>query len=336
MKLLVLNHAEVEALLPMRECVEVMADALSSLARGEFHQPLRTVIRPEGAAGVMGLMPAYRTSGDASGGDESGAAFGLKAICVFPGNAARGMDAHQGFVAIFDGETGEPRALLNASAITAIRTAAVSAVATRALAREDAHDLAIVGAGVQARAHIEALACVRGIGRARVAARRIESARRFAEEARAKYSFPVEPCETVEEAVRGADLIVTATSSREPVVRREWICDGSHVNAVATFSPESREIDSETVAASSLFVDRRESALNEPGDILIPMREGLIGAEHIRAEIGEVLTGAKRGRTSRDEITLFKSLGLAAEDLAAAQHVYRRARERGAGTWIDF
>ncbi len=136
--------------------------------------------------------------------------------------------------------------------------------------------------------------------------------------------------------MRGADLIVTATSAREPVLRREWIADGAHVNAVATFSPQSREIDSETVAAASLFVDRRESALNEPGDILIPLREGLIGADHIRAEIGEVLIGAKPGRTSREEITLFKSLGLAAEDLAAAQHVYNRARERGAGTWIEF
>jgi ornithine cyclodeaminase len=335
-KLLVINHAEVEELLPMRECVEVMARALSSLARGEFHQPLRTVVRPEGAAGLMGLMPAYRSGGDAHGGNETGAAFGLKAICVFPGNSARGMDAHQGFVAIFDGGTGEPRALLNASAITAVRTAAVSAVATRLLAREDARELAIIGAGVQARAHLEALACVREIKRARVAARRYESARMFADEARAKYAFTIDACETAEEAVRGAGLIVTATSAREPVVRREWIGAGAHLNAVGTFSPQSREIDSETVAASSLFVDRRESALKESGDVMIPVREGLIGEGHIRAEIGEVLIGARPGRTSREEITLFKSLGLAVEDLAAAQHVYARARERAVGTWIEF
>ncbi|MCA1818268.1 MAG: ornithine cyclodeaminase family protein [Acidobacteria bacterium] len=343
MKLLVLSHAEVERLLPMRECVEVMARALVSFSRGEVAQPLRTVLRPEGAAGLLGLMPAYKAGGSvggaAAGGEgagDGGAAFGLKAICVFPGNAARGVDAHQGCVALFDGGTGEPRAVVNASAITAIRTAAVSAVATRALAREGAHDLAVVGAGVQARAHLAALSCVREIKRARVASRTAEKARGLVEETESRYGFPVEACETVEEAVRGADLIVTATSAREPVLRREWIAKGAHLNAVGTFSPRSREVDSETVAQSSLFVDSRESALNEAGDILIPMREGLITAEHIRAEVGEVLTGARAGRTSLEEITLFKSLGLAVEDLAAAQFVFSRARETNAGAWVEF
>jgi ornithine cyclodeaminase len=349
MKILVLSQMEVERLLPMRECVEVMAGALIALARGEVEQPLRTVVRPAGAAGVLALMPAYKSRsgverdderGDVrDGGDpieDDGAAFGVKAICVFPGNAAHGMDAHQGCVMLFDGATGEPRAFVNASAITATRTAAVSAVATRALAREDAHDLAIIGAGVQARAHLEAIACVREIRRARVASRRFESARKFAEELKPRYRFPVEACETAEDAVRGADLIVTATTAREPVLRRAWIADGAHVNAVGTFSPQSREVDSETVAASSLFVDRRESSWNEAGDLLIAMREGVINAGHIRAEIGEVLTGAHRGRTSRAEITLFKSLGLAVEDLAAAEHVYRRAKETGAGAWVEF
>jgi ornithine cyclodeaminase len=306
-------------------------------------QPLRTVVRPAGAAGVLALMPAYKSRGDVGRDEErgdadgdDGAAFGVKAICVFPANAARGMDAHQGCVMLFDGATGEPRAVLNASAITATRTAAVSAVATRALAREDAHDLAIIGAGVQARAHLEAIACVREIRRARVASRRFESAQKFAEEMKPRYRFPVEACETAEEAVGGADLIVTATTAREPVLRRAWIADGAHVNAVGTFSPQAREIDSETVVASRLYVDRRESALNEAGDLLIPLREGVINAGHIRAEIGEVLTGARRGRTSRTEITLFKSLGLAVEDLAAAEHVYRRARETNAGAWVEF
>jgi ornithine cyclodeaminase len=344
MKILVVSHAEIERLLPMRECVEVMARALASLARGEVEQPLRAVLRPAGAAGVLALMPAYTSRGgvrrdDERGGDDSdgdGAAFGVKAICVFPGNVARGMDAHQGCVVLFDGATGEPRALMNASAITATRTAAVSAVATRALAREDAGELAIIGAGVQARAHLEAIACVREIRRARVVSRRFENAQKFAEEMKPRYRFPVEACETAEEAVGGADLIVTATTAREPVLRRAWIAEGAHLNAVGTFSPQSREVDTETVAASSLFVDRRESALNEAGDLLIPLREGVINAEHIRAEVGEVLTGAHRGRTSRAEITLFKSLGLAVEDLAAAEHVYRRAREMNAGTWVEF
>jgi ornithine cyclodeaminase/alanine dehydrogenase-like protein (mu-crystallin family) len=331
MKLLVLNHADVEELLPMRECIEVMARVLTALARGEVHQPLRTVVRPESASGLLALMPAYR-----SVDDDGGAAFGLKAICVFPDNPARGLDAHQGFVALFDGETGEPRALLNASAVTAIRTAAVSAVATRALAREDATDLAVIGAGVQARAHLSALACVRRIRRARVASRSFESARKLADEVRAKYPFAVEAVGSAEEALRGADLIVTATSAREPVVRRDWIAEGAHLNAVGTFSPQSREIDGATVAAASLFVDRRESALNEAGDFLLAVRESLIDASHIRAELGEVLAGVRPGRTSPREITLFKSLGLAVEDLAAAEYAYRRARARGAGAWVEF
>ena len=207
MKVLLLGHDEVAALLPMRECVTLMRDALVSLAEGRVHQPLRTIVRPPDAAGVMGLMPSY-TSG-------AGAAFGLKAICVFPGNPARGMDSHQGAVLLYGAETGELQAVVNASAVTAIRTAAVSGVATGALAREDACDLAIIGAGVQARSHVEAMSHVRKIRRCRVAGRRIESARKLADELKGSYEFPVEAVKTVEEALRGADLIVTATNAAE-------------------------------------------------------------------------------------------------------------------------
>src|SRR5918912_694655 len=184
MDVLLLSHDEVAALLPMGECIRLMRDALVSLAEGLVHQPLRTVVRPPGAAGVMGLMPAY----------SSGAhpAFGLKAICVFPGNAARGKDAHQGAVLLFSAESGELLAVINASAVTAVRTAAVSGVATRALAREDAGDLAIIGAGVQARWHIEAMSQVRRIRRCRVASRRPERARQLAEELQGSYQFPIE------------------------------------------------------------------------------------------------------------------------------------------------
>jgi ornithine cyclodeaminase len=328
MKILILNHAEIERLLPMSECVDVMAGALAALARGEAHQPLRTIVRPPGALGLMGLMPAY-TAGER-------AAYGLKAVCVFPGNTAIGKDAHQGSVMLFSAETGELLALMNASAITAIRMAAVSGMATRLLAREGAGDLAVVGAGVQARAHLAALACARPIRRARVASRSPERARAFAAEQAAGYSFPIEPVDTVEQAVRGADLIVTATTATEPVVRREWIARGAHINAVGSSIPTTREIDTATIADASMFVDRRESTLNESGDYLFAAREGAIGPDHIRAEIGEVAIGARPGRTAPDEITLFKSLGLAIEDLAAAHYVYQRARDSGAGTWVDF
>ena len=305
-----------------------MEEALTALARGSMHQPLRMVVRPEGAGGLLALMPAYR------GGER--AAFGLKAICVFHENPSRGLDAHQGCVLLFSGETGEMLAVMNASAITAVRTAAVSGAATRLLAREDACELALVGSGVQARAHLAAVASVRSITRARVASLHFEHARRFAEELSAVYPFPVEPFESAEEAVRGADIIVTATTAREPVLRREWVAPGAHINAVGTYSPDAREIDTATLAAATLFVDRRESALSEAGDYILAAREGAIGPEHIRAELGEVLAGARPGRTSADEITLFKSLGLAVEDLAAAEHLYQQAQLKESGTWVEF
>ena len=328
MKILIVSQAEVERLLPMQICIDVMSDALIALAKGQIYLPLRMIVRPSDAAGLMALMPAY-ISGER-------AAYGVKVIGVFPDNPAKGKDSHQGAVLLLSAETGEPLALMNASAITAIRTAAVSGVATRWLARNDAGDLAIIGSGVQARSHLAAMACVRSIKRVRVVSQHLEHAKRFAAEMSAHYPFPIEPVENVEAAVRGADLIVTATSSSEPVVRREWIAAGAHLNVVGASQPNAREVDTATMAAASLFVDRRESTLNESGDYLFAVRDGAIGPEHIRAEIGEVLLGAKSGRATIDETTLFKSLGLAVEDVAAAEYIYRQAQTTGAGTWLEF
>jgi ornithine cyclodeaminase len=328
MSILILTHAEVERLLTMEDCIPLMAQALTDLARGQVVNPLRQVVRPPEALGLMGLMPAYQDGADP--------AYGLKTVCVFPQNPARGLDAHQGGVMLLDGKTGEMLALMNTSAITAIRTAAVSAVATNLLARPDAGDLAIVGAGVQARSHLKAMSLDRSLRRCRVTSRTIEHARRFADEMRPRFSFPIEALPSVETAVRGADLIVTVTSSREPVLRREWISPGAHLNVVGASLPHAREVDSATMAAASLFVDRRESTVNESGDYLIPLREGVIGPEHIRAEICEVLLGTKPGRISPEEITLFKSLGLAVEDLAAARFLYQKAQDKGVGTRIEF
>jgi ornithine cyclodeaminase/alanine dehydrogenase-like protein (mu-crystallin family) len=274
-------------------------------------------VRPPDAAGFMGLMPAYR------GGAQP--AFGLKAINVIPDNPRlRGLDAHQGGVLLSDGESGEPVAFLNASAITEIRTAAVSAVATRALAREDGGELAVLGAGVQARSHLEAMAALGLFQRARIWSRTDEHARRLAGEA--ETPFPVEAVGSAEQAVRGADVIVTATAATDPVVQREWVADGAHINAVGT----------RTVADAAFFTDRRESAENEAGDFVLARDEGAIGPEHIRAELGEVLAGTAAGRSSDDEITIFESLGLAIEDLAAADHVVQRARAEGVGVDVPF
>ncbi|HZN06726.1 MAG TPA: ornithine cyclodeaminase family protein [Pyrinomonadaceae bacterium] len=328
MKILILNHDEVVQLLPMQECIGVMREALIRLARGQVHQPLRMIVRPPDAAGVMGLMPSYISGDDA--------AYGLKTVCVFPENPSQGKDAHQGSVMLFSAETGELQAMMNASAVTAIRTAAVSGVATELLAREDAHELAIVGAGVQARTHLAAMSCVRSIERCRIASRTIEHARQLVDEMSDRFPFPLAAVETVAEALADADLIVTATNAKEPVLKREWISPGVHLNVVGSSSPKSREVDTATMAAAALFVDRRESTLNEAGDYLFAASEGAIGPDHIRAELGELLTGSKRGRTSPDEITLFKSLGLAVEDLAAAAYLYKKAKELNAGTWVEF
>jgi len=323
MSVLILSEEDVQRLLPMNECIEVMESAFIALARGEVEQPLRTIFRPPQVKGVMALMPTFR------GGENP--LFGLKAICVFPGNAAIGKDAHQGSVILFDGTTGELRAIANASAITAIRTAAVSGLATRVLANQDASTLAVIGAGVQARAHLEAIACVRNLWRVFVAASHKDSAERFAQSMKSHVNCEIIPVANPEEAVREADIIVTVTTSREPVVRREWLKLGAHINAIGTFSPKARELDTATMAASTIFVDRRESAFKEAGDYLIAAAEGAIGPDSIRAELGEVLIGKHNGRTSSEEITVFKSLGLAMEDLAAAEHCYHKASAQNAG-----
>lgn len=319
MGVLLLSEADVRRLLPMGECIEVMAEALTALERGNMSMPLRSVFRPPDAGSLMGLMPAHRVD----------AAYGLKAICIFPGNPARGLDAHQGAVLLFDGETGELRAAMNASAITEVRTAAVSGVATLLLARDDARELAILGAGVQARAHVAAMGAVREFERVRVWSRTPEHAQALAEDVGA------EAVASAEEALAGADVVCTTTTAAKPIVRLEWLAPGAHVNAVGSSIPTTRELDTATMAAASLFVDRRESTLNESGDYLLAAAEGAIGPEQIRAELGELLTGKGKGRTSDDELTVFKSLGLAAEDLAAAEHLYGRAREDGAGTEVE-
>ena len=305
-RVLILNEHEVTELLTMTECIAVMEDALAATARGEVHNPLRQVIRAAGAPGFLGLMPAWRGSGTPY--------YALKEVCVFPENPKRGLDTHVGAVILHSGETGEPLGFFNASAITAIRTAAVSAVATKLLAREDSSVLAILGAGVQARSHREAIPLVRPIKEIRMCGRDGNA----------------------EETVRGADIIVTATSSREPVLKRDWISPGAHINAVGSSIASARELDGETVAASSLFVDRRESTINESGDYLFALKEKAIVPNHIKAEIGEILVGSVPGRKSRDEITLFKSLGLAIEDLASAAFLFEKAQREQRGTWVEF
>ena len=326
---LILSEAEVTEHLTMPECIEAMAGALGGLARGEAHMPLRSVLRGPGSEGMLGLMPAYR------GG--SAPAYSLKAVCIFPANPARGLDSHQGTVTLFDGETGRPTAVMNASALTAIRTAAVSALATRLLARTDAATLAIIGSGVQARAHLRALSLVRGFTDVRVHSPNAERARAFADAARRTHGgeVAVRACASAREALDGADVVVTATNSREPVIEHGWLAPGAHVNAIGASVPSAREIDVATVAAAELFVDSRESAANEAGEYRLALEQGAIGPEHIRAELGELVIGTHPGRSGADALTLFRSLGLAVEDLAAAELVLAGARRARAGVEVE-
>jgi ornithine cyclodeaminase/alanine dehydrogenase-like protein (mu-crystallin family) len=318
MNVRILDEHDVRRLLPMEECIDVMEAALASLARGELHNPLRFVVRPPGESSLLGLMPAHRSA--------PLPLYSLKTVAVFPENSARGLDPHQGFVALFDGTTGETRAVMNAGAITAVRTAAVSGVATRALARQDAKTLAILGAGFQAAAHLDAMRAVRDFDRILMWSRTPGRAAAF---------DGVEEAATAEQAVRDADVVVTATSAAEPILERVWLKAGAHVNAIGSSIPTTRELDTATMVEGSLFVDRRESTINEAGDYLFPFREGAITPDAIRGELGEVLIGSVEGRRSEDELTVFKSLGLAVEDLAAAEYVLERAEAENAGSVVS-
>jgi ornithine cyclodeaminase len=326
MKALIADQKLVTELLPMDEAIEVMRRALTLLAEGDVVMPLRQMIPLPGGDRVLGLMPSYL------GGLE---AVGVKVIAAFPANFGTEYDTHQGVVLYFDTERGLLRAIVDATSITAIRTAAVSGLATDLLARADAGDLAIIGAGTQAHTHLQAMMAVRPPRRVRVYSVPAESAAAFAARESRLTGLTVEVADTAEQAVAVADLICTTTTASEPVVLGAWVSPGAHINAVGAYTPATRELDSELVAGARLYADRRESLLSESGEFLIPKGEGLFGDEHIVGEIGEVLTGNAPGRTSPDEVTLFKSLGIASEDLAAAHHVYAKAKERGLGTWVE-
>lgn len=325
MSTLLLTQPEVRKLLPLPECITAMADALAALTDGDATAPLRSVtILPDGES-AFAMMPASIAPTGV---------VGAKVITAFNANNGTPWDSHQGAVLLFETGHGRLLAIMDATAITTIRTAAVSAVATRLLAREDAGVLALLGAGVQARAHLEAIPLVRPVREVRVWSRTTERARAVASYA-AERGLGAHVAATAEEAVSGADIVCTTTTATSPVLEGAWLRPGTHVNAVGACVPFARELDTAAVVRSRLYVDRRDAALHEPGDILAPLKEGAITPGHIVGELGEVLTGRAPARRSPDEITLFKSLGIAVEDIAAAQLVYARASVEGVGTTIE-
>jgi ornithine cyclodeaminase len=273
------------------------------------------------------MMPGYL-------GDPE--ALGIKIVTVYPGNHGSAYDSHQGVVLLFGSEYGNLLAIIDASSITAIRTAAVSGVATQLLANEEAGDLAILGSGVQAQTHLDAMRAARPIRRVRVYSPNPDHLQTFVERETGRQGMEIEAAASAREAVTGADLICTTTSAREPVLMGDWIGTGAHINAAGSSVAFTRELDTTAVARARLFVDRRESTVNEAGDFLIPRKEGAIGDDHILGELGEILLGQNAGRTGVREITLFKSLGLAVEDVASAHYIYHQALERGMGTRIEF
>ena len=292
---MILDEGAVRDLLRMEDLIPVMASALADLSSGKVVQPMRVMVPIADHGGFLGLMPAY------------GGALGAKLVTFYPDN--QGVPTHHAVIVLFNPETGEPLVTMDGRLITEMRTAAVSAVATKCLARPEASVLGILGAGVQARSHLEALRLVRTFREIRVWSPR--NARAFAKQ------FGIRAAASAAEAVRGADVIVVATTSQTPVLLGEWLSPGTHINAVGAPRPTWRELDDEVLRAACIYVESREAATRESGDV--------IAAGRVDAEIGEVATGVKRGRESAGEITLFKSVGVAIEDVVTADLVYRKA-----------
>ncbi len=326
MQVVVIGHRDVTELLPMAECIEVMAEMFRALGEGEAVFPQRSVMWQPDKKGALGLMPSWL-------GEPS--ALGAKVVSVFPGNVETPYESHQGAVLLFETENGRLQAIVDAGAITAIRTAAVSALATRLLAREDAGDLAILGSGMQAEMHLAAMQAVRPIRRVRVWSRNAEHARRFAESATECYEVNVTPTSSPKAAAEDADLVCTVTGAKAPVLQGAWLASGSHVNAVGASVPPFRELDTEAVVRSRLFVDWKESALAEADDVRIPLQERAITESHILGDLSDLVSGLVVGRNFPEDKTLFKSVGLAVEDLAAARYVYGQAEKSRAGCSIE-
>jgi ornithine cyclodeaminase/alanine dehydrogenase-like protein (mu-crystallin family) len=325
--LLVVGGADVRRALPMSDCIEAVDRAMRSFSGEGAVVPLRTVMTLPGGRNFFGVMPGYLD-------DPRG--LGAKILTVYPDNPKHGMPSHVGLVTLFDSEKGIPLAVMDAAEITAIRTAAASAVATRALARHDAAHLAILGTGEQAGTHLEAISKVRTLRVVRVWGRSTEKAERFAKEQSARLSLSVEVGKTAEDAVKGADIVCTVSSAREPILSGAWLARGTHVNLVGSSRLFAREVDDEVVAMSRFFVDSRTSARAEAGELKHAMDAGLVSESHILGEIGEVLAGKVPGRTSSHDVTVYKSLGVAAQDLAAARVIYDRAAREGMGTRVPF
>ena len=325
--LLIVGSADVKRALSMSDCIAAVDTAMRALSSGGADVPLRTVMKLPGGRNFFGVMPGYLAEPQG---------LGTKIITIFPDNSKLGLSSHVGLVLLFDSEIGLPLAVMDAGEVTAIRTAAASAVATRALARHDASHLAILGTGEQAITHLEGISKVRALRSIRVWGRSPDKAAAFAQEQGSRLGLKIETSQSIEDAVRSADIICTVTASREPILKGEWLQKGAHVNLVGASQQTAREADNEVVAVSRFFVDSRVSARAEAGELKHAIEAGLVSESHVLGEIGEVLNGKVAGRTSIDDITVYKSLGVAAQDMAAARVIYDRATRDGIGMSVPF
>ena len=327
--MLVLNRTEVESLLDSDRLIEALGPAMAELSAGRVSMPPRVVAQISEHGGLLAAMPAYLGSAQV---------LSTKLVSVFPQNAALGLPSHQAVILLFDPRTGSPRALMDGTAITAARTAAGSALATRLLARPEAHILAVVGTGVQARAHARAIPRVRPINEVRVLGRDESRAAALAEEIARSQGITSKAFGLGKAALTGVDIICTTTHSPDPVLKGEWLAPGTHINSVGLHG-DGRELDGEVLKRSLVVVETRAAALAPPpsgsNDLHLAIREGLIGTEHIHAEIGELISGTRPGRTSPDQITLYKSVGVAVQDAVAAHLVLEAAVQRGLGREVQ-
>lgn len=320
--MIVLSHQDIIELLPPRTAIDVVADAMAATSRGDVELPLRFIM-DAGGPNKMGIMPGMMRTPPCHG---------IKLVSLFPGNVAAGLSSHQGAMVLFESVNGTAVAMMDGGPLTALRTAAASAVATRSLSRPDSTVLAMIGAGEQARHHLHAISVVREISELRIASRTESSASAFADYARSHYphlkiAFGMD----VKNAVAGADIVCTVTSSPVPILKGDWISPGTHLNIVGASIPSRREIDDEMVLRSSVFVDFRRSTFAQAGEIVDMIEAKRIGEQHIRAEIGEVLNGTRTGRTDNSQVTLYRSLGIASQDIACAYHCWEQAKVTGRG-----
>jgi alanine dehydrogenase len=325
--MLLLSEADVRMLLSMDDLIQCMESALAEFSSGRTQQPLRTVLEVGPSHAFFGVMPAFMPAHGA---------LGTKLVTVFGTNPSLGLPSHLATIVLLDSTTGELLSVMDGRYITEARTAAVSAVSARLLAREDAEVLAILGSGVQARSHLRAFSHVRALRDVRVWSPDEGRRRQFADEMHREIAAPISPAASARAAVDGADLIVVATAAREPVLQGAWVGAGAHIAAIGACRPDQREMDTALVARARVFVDSRAGAFAEAGDLVLPMREGAFDASHVAGELGQLAAGVVAGRQTRGDVTLFKSLGMAIEDVAAAHLAYQRATERGLGRGVPW